>query len=126
TRRPLSRADVVEKDVLDGRRYDDGIARGGWPAEVHEAPGKARFVDVGGDGYFDIRAGAVEAAGIDNLRLAGRIIGADARAYGSVRVMGTAFATGHAACVSAALRASGQTPDAAVLRKTLEGQGALV
>lgn len=126
TRRPLSRADVVEKDVLDGRRYDDGVARGSWPAEVHEAPGKARFVDVGGDGYFDIRAGAVEAAGIDNLRLAGRIIGADARAYGSVRVMGTAFATGHAAGVSAALRASGQAPDAAVLRKTLEGQGALV
>lgn len=126
TRRPLSRADVVEQDVIDGQRYEDGIARGSWPAEVHESPGKARFVNIGGEGFFDVRAGALEAAEVDNLRLAGRVIGADTRAYGSVRVMGTAFATGHAAGVSAALGANGEPTDVAKLRQTLEGQGALV
>lgn len=126
TRRPLSRADVTEADVLAGQRYADGIARAAWPMEVHEAPGRARFVDIGGEGYFDIRSGAVEAAGLDNLRLAGRVIGADPKAYGSTRVMGTAFATGHAAGVSAALVASGDTSAPEMLRKTLEGQGALI
>ena len=125
TRRPFSRADVVEQDVVDGRRHEDGIARASWPMEVHEFPGKARFVDIGGEGFFDVRAGAIEAAEIANLRLAGRVIGADPRAYGSIRVMGTAFATGHAAGVSAALAAVGHT-DVATLRKTLEGQGAVI
>ena len=126
TRRPFSQTDIVEQDVIDGRRHADGIGRASWPAEVHEAPGKARFVDVGGEGFFDIRAGAVEAAGIDNLRLAGRVIGADRHAYGSVRVMGTAFATGHAAGVSAAIFAADGRTDHDYLRKILEEQGAVV
>lgn len=126
TRRPLSRADVREVDVVEGKRYDDGVGRGSWPAEVHEEPGRARFVDIGGEGFFDVRAGAVEAAQVDNLRLAGRVVGADSRAYGSVRVMGTAFASGHAAGVSAALVAEGGSTDVQLLRKTLVEQGALV
>jgi hypothetical protein len=125
TRRPFSRADVVEQDVVEGRRHEDGIARASWPMEVHESPGKARFVDIGGEGFFDVRAGAIEAAEIANLRLAGRVIGADSKAYGSIRVMGTAFATGHAAGVSAALAVAGHT-DVATLQKTLEGQGAVI
>ena len=125
TRRPFSRADVVEQDAVVGRRHEDGIARASWPMEVHESPGKAHFVDIGGEGFYDVRAGAIEAAEIANLRLAGRVIGADPRAYGSIRVMGTAFATGHAAGVSAALAVVGNT-DVATLRKTLEGQGAVI
>lgn len=126
TRRPFSRADVTEQDVLEGRRHADGIARAAWPMEVHVAPGRARFVDIGGEGFFDVRAGAVEAAGISNLRLAGRVIGSDAKAYGSIRVMGTAFGTGHAAGVSAALAMQGAATDVGALRKALEGQGAVI
>jgi len=126
TRRPFSHADVIEQDVAQGRRHADGIGRGSWPTEVHEAPGRARFIDVGGEGFFDVRAGAVEAARIDNLRLAGRVIGADRYAYGSVRVMGTAFATGHAAGVSAALFAAEGASDHQRLRRMLEEQGAAI
>lgn len=127
TRRPSSRADASEADGIAGQRYADAVARAAWPMEVHEAPGRARFIDIGGEGFFDIRAGAIEAAGLRNLCLAGRVIGADPGAYGSVRVMGTAFATGHAAGVSAALKAGGSTAAGVeALRKALEGQGALV
>jgi hypothetical protein len=126
TRRPFSRADVIERDVLEGRRHVDGIARASWPMEVHEAPGRARFFDIGGEGFFDVPAGAIAAAEIANLRLAGRVIGSDPKAYGSIRVMGTAFATGHAAGVSAALVAEGAAADADALRGALEKQGALV
>ncbi|KQW60450.1 FAD-dependent oxidoreductase [Variovorax sp. Root411] len=127
TRRPRSIGDVTADDGSDGRRRDDGIARGCWPMEVHEAPGRAIYLPIGGEGFFDISYSAIQAETIGNLRLAGRVTGADAKAYGSTRVMGTAFATGHAAGVSAALQsAQGAVPDAAAVRAVLNAQGAIV
>lgn len=125
TRRPRSREDLTGKDVVSGRRRSDAIARAGWPVEVHEAPGRARFIDIEGEGFCDVPPGAIEAADISNLRLAGRVIGSDPKAYGSIRVMGTAFATGHAAGVSAALAASKQY-DPLALRNVLTEQGAII
>lgn len=130
SRRPRSQHDAVAADALEGRRNPLGIARASWPMEVHEAPGRARFVPLGGEGFFDLSHGALMAEGLSNLRLAGRVIGSDAQAYGSVRVMGTAFATGHAAGVSAALGAAdqSQTADALTLqvRKILLQQNAIL
>jgi hypothetical protein len=70
--------------------------------------------------------GAIVAEGAANLRLAGRVVGADPEAYGSVRVMGTAFATGHAAGISAALQAAGGASPVAKVRAALLEQGAIV
>lgn len=126
SRRPLSEGDATGDDARAGRRRDDGIARASWPMEVHVAPGVQRFVDIGGEGWFDIAHAALMARGLGNLRLAGRVVGADSEAYGSLRVMGTAFATGHAAGISAALQAQGGVSPVAAVRKALEAQGALV
>lgn len=126
TRRPFSRQDVTEEDVMTGTRHKNGIARASWPMEVHEAPGRARFLDVGGSGFFDVPSEAIEARDIVNLRLAGRVIGSDRQAYGSVRVMGTAFATGHAAGVSAALACEGENTNVQRLRAILLEQGAII
>lgn len=110
-----------------GRRREDGIGRGCWPMEVHEAPGRAVCVPIGGDGFFDVPYTAIQAEGIGNLRLAGRVTGADGQAYGSTRAMGTAFATGQAAGVSAALQSQRRTaPDAASVRRVLLAQGAII
>ncbi len=48
TRRPRSREDLTGKALEQGLRRNDGIGRAAWPMEVHEAPGRARFVDIGG------------------------------------------------------------------------------
>jgi len=125
SRRPRSVRDVTAADGREGRRTPDGIARASWPMEIHEGPGRARFVPIGGAGFFDVPHGALQPVGVDNLRLAGRVIGADREAYGSVRVMGTAFATGHAAGVSAALHARG-VDDVATVRRVLLEQAALI
>lgn len=126
TRRPQSVQDVTADDGRAGRlRPHDGIARASWPMEIHEAPGKPRFVPVGGGGHFDIGHDALVARGMPNLRLAGRVVGADPEIYGSIRVMGTAFATGHAAGISAALAARGSASVGAV-RAELLRQGALL
>lgn len=127
TRRPRSVGDVTAADGSKGRRRADGIARGCWPMEVHEAPGRAVYMPIGGEGFYDIPYSAIQAQTIGNLRLAGRVTGADEKAYGSTRVMGTAFATGQAAGVSAALQAAhGATPDAAAVRTVLLEHNAIV
>jgi hypothetical protein len=126
SRRPASVRDVTGGEALQGARHPDAIARASWPMEVHEAPGKQRFVYIGGEGFFDIPHPAICAQGASNLRLAGRVVGSDAEAYGSVRVMGTAFATGHAAGISAALFASEQSSASEKVRAALLNQGAIV
>ena len=107
SRRPRAVRDASGDDARHGARRTDAIARAGWPMEVHEAPGRTRFVPLGGDGFFDVGVDALRVPDVDNLWLAGRVIGADADAYGSVRVMGTAFATGQAAGVAVALQQQG-------------------
>lgn len=126
SRRPLSHGDMTGDDGLQGRRRADGVGRASWPMEVHEAPGRARFVQLGGEGFFDISPSALRAQSIDNLYLAGRVVGADAQAYGSIRVMGTAFATGHAAGAMATLEADSCKACASTLRRTLLAQNAIV
>ncbi len=126
TRRCATRALLRRDHVAAGLRSPEGVARGAWPMEVHEAPGRAVYTPVGGDGSFDIPLGTLHAAGLDNLWCAGRVMGADREAYGSIRVMGTAFATGQAAGVAAALNAAGAIPEAATVRGHLQRQGAII
>ncbi len=68
---------------------------------------------------------ALHADGCDNLWLAGRTIGAEREAFAAARVMGTAFATGHAAGVAAALAASHRDGYSDV-RAALLQQGAIL
>jgi hypothetical protein len=127
TRRFATRAVVTEADGLAGRRDEAGIARAAWPMEVHAEPGRPRFTPVGGEGFFDVPLDTLRPEGFGNLWAGGRVIGADAAAYGSVRVMGTGFATGQAAGVAAALQAaSGMGPPAGAVRRVLLAQGAIL
>ena len=116
---------MTRADAAEGRLRPDGIARAGWPMEVHVAPGQVDYVPLGGPGYFDVAYGALCASGVPNLWLAGRTIGADASAYGSLRVMGTSFATGQAAGVAAALDPLRENKVAAIQAR-LKEQGALL
>jgi hypothetical protein len=61
-----------------------------------------------------------------NLFAAGRVVDADEKAGASVRVMGTAFATGQAAGIAAACFAERGRADADEVRRRLLGQGALI
>lgn len=102
TRHPQARYELTGDDALAGRQREDGVARAGWPIELHAQAGKPRYLSIGGAGYFHVPYDSIHAKGIENLWYAGRAIGADPDAYGSIRVMGTAFATGEAAGVAAA------------------------
>lgn len=124
TRHVRAVAPVPAADVVAGTRRDDGVALGCWPMEIHHGPGKVEYRRIGGDGVFSIGRDALRSADFANLWLGGRTIGAEPEAYASVRVMGTAFGTGHAAGIGAALQAAGAPPDAMAMRKELIRQGA--
>ena len=121
TRRLLTRRVLTAEDALAGRRDPTGIARAAWPMEVHAEAGRPTFTNIGGEGFFDIPLDALRATGIANLWAGGRTIGADAPSYGSIRVMGTGFATGQAAGVAAALG-----DDPGTVRAELVRQGAIL
>lgn len=125
-RRLLGQETVTRDDVLTARRRADGIARCGWPMESHQVPGKVLWQSVGGHSWYDIPYGALASRTHTNLWAAGRTISCDRQAFNSARVMGTAFATGHAAGVAAAVWADEKTHDVEGVRKRLVAQGALV
>ncbi|MFB7631387.1 FAD-dependent oxidoreductase [Streptomyces sp. NPDC056149] len=126
-RRLHAREEVCGADALAARkRPRESIARCGWPVEVHSGQGATRFVPIEGKGWYDIPYGAICSADVDNLWAAGRLTGSDAEAFASLRVMGTAFATGHAAGVAAALYASGTRHVVPAVRAELLRQGACV
>ncbi len=127
SRHPQARYQMTYEDVVEGRQRSDGIARAAWPIELHGEAGKPVYHSVGRDGYCHVPLDAIRASRIDNLWYAGRVIGADSRAYGSIRVMGTAFATGEAAGTAAALSAeTGKAPDADAVRAVLQAGGAIL
>lgn len=126
--RRMAGVDVVTgADVVTARkRPDDVVARGGWYLEDHRVPGVTVHTAIAGDGWYDIPFGAVRSASHGNLWAAGRLLSTDPVAFTSTRVMGTAFATGHACGTGAALQAADGAVDAAGLQRVLRSQGALL
>ena len=125
SRHVVARYRLSEDDVLGAARFDDAVAVGAWPIEYHSGPGiPSQWRFISGGGSFDIPLGALCSVDTDNLFAAGRNIDGDRGAGASVRVMGTAFATGHAAGVAAAMRADdGAFPDVAAVQVELVRQG---
>jgi FAD dependent oxidoreductase len=117
---------LTADDITTGARFDDTVARGAWAMEYHAEAGRpSEWISVKDQGAYDIPLGTLSSVDTPNLFAAGRAADGDQYAGGSLRVMGTAFATGHAAGVAAALHAStGQPADAAQVRVELQKQDA--
>jgi hypothetical protein len=126
-RRLHGRETVRAQDVAEGRkRPAEGIARCGWPMEDHSVPGVTAYTAVKDKGWYHIPYGSLCSSTIENLWAAGRLVSADQRAFASLRVMGTAFATGHAAGVAGAVYAHAGRHDLGAIRTLLTQQGALI
>jgi len=90
-------------DVRNGRSFEDGIARGGWPIEYWDTEKGIQYEYIENGLSYDIPLGALRSENIKNLWAAGRLLSADSAALASARVMGTAIATGEAAGRAAAM-----------------------
>ncbi len=132
TRRIQGEYVLQEHEVLMGKKFDDAIALGAWPVEIHQAEtGKIdwRFLDKEDD-YYTIPLRCLLPKSIDNLIVAGRCISTTHVAQASTRVMGQAFATGEAAGVLASQSVESKTIprkiSAAAIRDKLRRHGAIL
>jgi FAD dependent oxidoreductase len=115
------------RDVAEGRRFDDSIALGAWGAEWHDrATFESTFVYPPNGGAYEIPLRCLMSVDTPNLFAAGRTVDADQKAGASLRVMGTAFATGQAAGVAAAVQANSDELEICEVQAILRRQGALL
>ncbi len=113
------------QDIETRRAFDDCIALGGWGAEWHDRATYVSTLDLPPEGEpFQIPLGCLCSIDTPNLFAAGRTADGDRKAGAAIRVMGTAFATGQAAGVSAAHFSSRGTFDPTDVRAELIAQGA--
>ena len=118
---------LMWKDVENDVRHDDTIALGAWGVEWHDRKTFESTMQLPPDGgAYDIPLRCLMSVDTPNLFAAGRTADGDRQAGASIRVMGTAFATGQAAGVAAAALAQSGAIDPAAIRDTLLGQNALI
>jgi glycine/D-amino acid oxidase-like deaminating enzyme len=104
TRRIRGEYVLKEQEVLAGTKFDEAIALGAWPVEMHDPETRKiqwKFLEKEDD-YYTIPLGCLIAQGVDNLLVAGRCLSATHVAQASARVIAQAFAMGEAAGVVAA------------------------
>jgi FAD dependent oxidoreductase len=104
TRRVQGDVVVTREDVLAGRRREDEVAVSSWPIELWRDHRRAHFEHP--QGPSSIPLGALVAAGLSGLGVAGRCASASHEAMGALRVLGTALAMGEAIGTAAALAAA--------------------
>lgn len=95
-----------QDDVQRGETFDDGVALGGWPIDLHPPEGiysKEKPATAVGVPLYNIPLRCLYSRNIRNLLFAGRNISASHVAFGSTRVMATCSVIGQAAGTAAAL-----------------------
>ena len=106
TRRIVGEYQLDARDVLEARKFDDAIARGAYPVDIHNPAGTGTVLRrlPPGEAY-DIPLRCLHPQRAEGLLVAGRCISGTHEAHSSYRVMPIVMATGHAAGVCAALAA---------------------
>ncbi len=129
TRRILGEYQLNADDVLSARKFDDAIARGAYPVDIHNPKGAGTVLKrlPPGEAY-DIPMRCLLPQRTDRLIVAGRCISGTHEAHSSYRVMPIVMATGHAGGVCAALAArDGKSPreiPVGLVQQELKRQGA--
>ncbi|PHV71841.1 FAD-dependent oxidoreductase [Sporanaerobium hydrogeniformans] len=97
---------LKEQDLLEGKVFEDAVAYGGWPMDMHPPEGfkyrgpSTNYIQVP---IYTIPYRSYYSRNIHNLMMAGRNISASHMAFGSTRVMGTCAIGGQAVGTAAAL-----------------------
>jgi FAD dependent oxidoreductase len=116
---------LTEADVEHAAWFDDAVALGAWGMELHDAQ-QSLFRLPGGNGVYEIPLRALTSVDTANLFAAGRTADGDQYTGASLRVMGTAFATGQACGAAAAQHAHAGTVPVGEVQSALRTQGALI
>ena len=115
------------QDVVDNTQFADCIGYGAWGAEWHDRSDFSSSFDFPprGDAY-QIPLSCLTSRNTQGVFAAGRLADGDRLGGAAIRVMGTAFVTGQACGVAAALGVKEPGPDITNIQKILRNQGALL
>ncbi len=104
TRRLSGRYVMNEYDVAESSRFDDAIAKGAFPMDIHlpDSSGMS-FTMLRGTGHYDIPLRSLLNTVTDNVLTVGKCISVTHSGFSSTRVMATCMAVGQAGGVAAAL-----------------------
>lgn len=98
---------LKEQDCLEGRIFDDAVAYGGWPMDMHVVEGLKTKQEPTDFIYlkdvYTIPYRSLYSRNIQNLMIGGRAISASHMAFGSTRVMATCAVIGQAGGTAAAM-----------------------
>src|SRR5699024_1297560 len=96
TRRIVGEYVMNRDDILNRRRFEDAVAVGSYPIDIHHPEDGDCTLEWSGDCY-DIPYRSLIPKNVDNLIVAGRSISTTHEALSSIRVMSHCMAMGEAA-----------------------------
>jgi len=122
---------LTEEEVVNRSEFQDGIARGAYPIDIHDPKGgNTQFTFIQEGGSYAVPYRCLIPEGSENLIVAGRCISTTGQALGSVRLMACCMAQGQAAGTAGALAVRGDINPAVVdirqLREKLIDEGAVL
>ena len=96
---------LAAKDIVEGRKFEDVVAKNAMGLDIHEQTeqGGHKWVRIRNGGSYGIPYRSLLPLKIENLIVAGRCISCTQQAFTSVRWGGPCMATGQAAGTAAAL-----------------------
>ncbi len=129
TRHIIGEYTITAMDVVSGKIFEDAIASGGHPVDIHPIPPEIENMDMN-HWRFHIPYRALVPRGVSNLLVAGRCISATRIAAGAIRPTAQCMAMGEAAGIAAAMLVgtdiAAKDIDVAALRARLTEVGAVI
>jgi len=130
TRRLIGRFVLDERDLLGNARFEDAVAKGAFPLDIHSPADSSLTTElIGGAGHYDIPLRCLLSKEIENITVVGKCFSVTHRGFSSTRVMPTCMAVGHAGGVAAALAARTRRDFQDIvpaIRDTLRAQNAII
>jgi len=124
---------LTAQELLQPAHFDDGIASGAYPIDIHPAAGgELEYRSLGEDHAYAIPYRSLIPTALDNVLVAGRGISATHEALAAIRVMTISMAVGQAAGLAASLACRSGVPvmvrqvDRVALRSGLLESGAIL
>ena len=132
TRRIVGEYRLADQDVIEGRKFEDGIAKGCHHIDIHGRGKQQVRIAVAKGGSYDIPYRCLVPKDLRNVLVAGRCLSSTRVAHGTARMMGSCLAMGEAAGTAASQRSAGNAREdfrdlsMEKLRETLKKNGAII
>jgi FAD dependent oxidoreductase len=131
TRRIIGEYVFTGDDVAEARKFDDAVARGNYPMDIHNpSKGSTNMSNIKPGEYYELPLRVMIPKSIDNLLVVGRCISATFEGQSAIRVQGIIRTLGEAAGYAMAVSIKDNLPPSAInvkkVRSILKDNGVTI